>query len=50
MEGTKPDKYIREPFKWTDDMRSEYQTYWIIPKYNIPNSRISYRNKAKKTK
>jgi len=42
MEGAKPDEYIREPYKWTDQMNSEEQTYWIKPKYNIPNNGISY--------
>lgn len=47
MEGAKPDEYIREPFKWTDDMKSECQTYWIIPKYNIPNNGISVETQLK---
>lgn len=47
MEGAKPDEYIREPFKWTDDMKAEYQTYWIVPRYNIPNNGISLEDQLK---
>jgi len=41
MEGAKPDEYIREPFKWTDNMKSPEQTYWIKPFYNLPNNGTS---------
>ncbi|MGB9787487.1 MAG: alpha-amylase family glycosyl hydrolase [Dictyoglomus turgidum] len=47
MEGAKPDEYIREPFKWTDDMKSKYQTYWIIPRYNFIGNGIAFDTEEK---
>lgn len=47
MEGSKPDEYIREPFKWTDDMKSKYQTYWIIPRHNLPGNGIAVDTEEK---
>ena len=35
MRGTKPDKFIREPFLWGDE---KFTTAWMEPKFNLSDS------------
>jgi alpha-amylase len=34
MTGAKPDEYIREPMRWTDDPAAKGNTSWMRPKHN----------------